>query len=213
MNTTEELKQNLLADLISDTSFDVWDPHENKFFGPTTRSLAFFGDVNEERVRLTISQILHLEELSETDPITLYLNTPGGSLTDALALYDTIKEVSCPVVVITTGLCASAGLLILSAADYKMASKSTIFFYHQPIMSDTHVNSANDMKSFSDHYDYCKEITDNIILSATKMKKSFWNNHFKNKTSFYFDVYQALDFKLLDQITSSRKTKFKIKKD
>lgn len=208
-----ELKEALLNELMGEQDLHVWDPHEHKYFGPSTRSLAFFGDVNEDRARLLISQILHLEQLSETEPITIFLNTQGGSLAEGLAIYDTIKQVSCPVIIATMGLCASAGLLILSAGDYKLSSPNTIFFYHQPIMSDSSVNSANDMVSFSDHYNNCKEVADNIILSNSKMKKSVWNSNFKNKTSFYFNAEQALSFNMINDITESRKIKFKISKD
>ena len=149
----QKIKQSFLEDLFSTKEIEIWDPHEHKYFGPSTRSLAFYGDVNEERARLLVSQILHLESLSEEEQITIYLNTPGGSLTDGLAIYDVIREVSCPVIVIAQGLCASAGLLIMAAADYKAASKNTIFFYHQPVVSDNSINSMNDMLSFSTHYE------------------------------------------------------------
>jgi len=208
-----ELKEALLNELIGDQDLHIWDPHEHKYFGPSTRSLAFFGDVNEDRSRLLISQILHLEQLSETEPITIFLNTQGGSLTEGLAIYDIIKQVSCPVIIAATGLCASAGLLILSAGDYKLASPNTIFFYHQPVMSDSSVTSTNDMISFSDHYNNCKEVADNIILKNSKMKKSVWNANFKNKTSFYFNSEQALSFNMINDIVESRKIKFKITKD
>jgi len=208
-----ELKEALLNELIGEQNLQIWDPHEHKYFGPSTRSLAFFGDVNEDRARLLISQILHLEQLSETEPITIYLNTQGGSLTEGLAIYDTIKQVSCPVIIVATGLCASAGLLILSSGDYKLSTQNTIFFYHQPVMSDTSVSSTNDMVAFSEHYNSCKEIADNIILKNSKMKRSIWNANFKNKTSFYFNAEQAISFNLIDDIVESRKIKFKITKD
>lgn len=209
----QELKQALIQEMFSSQDIEVWDPHEHKHFGPSTRSLAFYGDVNEERARLLISQLLHLESLSQTDEITIYLNTPGGSLTDGLAIYDVIKEISCPVVVIAQGLCASAGLLIMAAADYKMASENTIFFYHQPVVHDNSINSMNDMLSFSTHYEYCKDISDSIILKSTKMRKNLWNKHFAGQTSFYFNTNKAIEFKIIDEIVSSRKLDFKIMKD
>ena len=211
--TMQDLKQALIQEMFSNQELEVWDPHEHKYFGPSTRSIAFYGDVNEDRARLLISQILHLETLSQDEEITIYLNTPGGSLTDGLAIYDVIKEVSCPVIVVAQGLCASAGLLIMAAADYKVASKNTIFFYHQPVVSDNSINSMNDMLSFSNHYEYCKDISDSIILESTKMRKSLWNKFFAGQTSFYFNTDKALEFKIIDEIVSSRKLNFKITRD
>ncbi len=209
----QKIKQSFIEELFSSQEIDVWDPHEHKFFGPSTRSLAFYGDVNEDRARLLVSQILHLESLSEEEQITIYLNTPGGSLTDGLAIHDVIKEVSCPVVVIAQGLCASAGLLIMAAADYKAASENTIFFYHQPVVSDSSINSMNDMLSFSNHYEYCRDISDSIILKSSKMRKNLWNKFFAGQTSFYFNTDKALQFKIIDEVVSSRKLNFKITKD
>jgi ATP-dependent Clp protease protease subunit len=209
----DDIKEAIISQLMEESDLSTWDPHEHKFYGPSTRTLAFFGDVNEDRSRLLISQILHLEQLSETDPITIHLNTQGGSLTDGLAIFDTIKQVSCPVIIVTTGLCASAGLLILSGGDYKLSTENTVFFYHQPVMSDSSVTSMNEMISFSDHYQSCKHIADSIILKNSKMKKSIWNANFKNKTSFYFNAEQALSFNLINDIVESRKIKFKITKD
>jgi len=208
----QEMKQALIQEMFSTQDIEVWDPHQHKFFGQSTRCLAFYGDVNEDRARLLISQLMHLETLSQEE-ITIYLNTPGGSLTDGLAIYDVIKELSCPVIVVAQGLCASAGLLIMAAADYKMASKNAIFFYHEPVVSDSNINSMKDMRSFSSHYEYCKNISDSIILKSTKMKKSVWNKNFLGKTSFYFNTDEALDFKIINEIVPPRKLDFKIMKD
>ena len=209
----DAIKETLLNEILGEAELQVWDPNESKYFGPSTRALGLFGEVDEERARLLIGQILHLEELSEEEPITIHLNTPGGSLMDGLAIYDAIRQVSCPVIIVTTGLCASAGLLILAGADYKLATPSTMFFYHQPVMSEGTVSSASEMVSFSNHYQYCKQVTDEIILKRSKMKKSEWNMNFKNKTSFYFNTTQAAAFNLIDDIVESRKLKFKLTKD
>lgn len=209
----QDLKQSLIREMFSSQDLETWDPHEHKYFGPATRALIFYGDVNEDRARLLISQLLHLESLSQTEEITIYLNTPGGSLTDGLAIHDAIKEISCPVIVVAQGLCASAGLLIMAAADYRMASKNTIFFYHQPVVHDNSINSMNDMLSFSTHYEYCKDISDSIILKSTKMRKNLWNKYFSGQTSFYFNTDKAIEFKIIDEIVSSRKLDFKITKD
>jgi ATP-dependent Clp protease, protease subunit len=213
MENIKDLKEALIQEIFSSQELQVWDPHEHKYFGPSTRSIPFYGDVNEDRARLLISQILHLETLSQEEEITIYLNTPGGSLTDGLAIYDVIKEVSCPVVVVAQGLCASAGLLIMAAADYKMASKNTIFFYHQPVVSDSSINSMNDMLSFSNHYEYCKDISDSIILESSKMRKTLWKKFFAGQTSFYFNTDKAIEFKIIDEIIVSRKLSFKITRD
>jgi len=208
-----QLKEALLNDLMQSQDISVTSPYEHRYFGESTRSLSFFGEVETTKAELFISQLLHLEELDPEEPITVFLNTEGGSLMDALAIYDAIRICSCPVIIISTGLCSSAGLLILSAGDFRMATSNTVFFYHQPIVANSTIDSISSMNAFKDHYIYCQEIADNIIKTKTRIKKSIWNKFFEGKTSYYFDALKAYEYNMIDQIVESRKVKFKIKKD
>ena len=74
-----ELKQALLEELLSSQDLLTWSPYEHKFFGESSRAISFFGEVSSEKAELFISQLFHLEKLSDEDPITVYLNTEGGS--------------------------------------------------------------------------------------------------------------------------------------
>ena len=208
-----QLKQNLISQLLMTNDFESWNCFEPKYFGADTRSVPFFNEVSHETALLLISQLKHLEELDPEKPITIMLNTPGGSLTDALAIYDVITQISCPVVIHTLGLCASAGLLILSAGDYRVGSPNTTFFYHQPVMEGSHINSMENMNHLTEHYSHCKEITDDIIKSRAKIKKSVWTKNFEGKTNFYFGVEDALAFKLIDLVSESSKLEFEIQKE
>lgn len=208
-----QLKQNLISQLLMTNDFESWNCFEPKYFGADTRSIPFFNEVSQETALLLISQLKHLEELEQEKPITVFLNTPGGSLTDALAIYDTITQLSCPVIVHTMGLCASAGLLIMSAADYRVASPNTTFYYHQPVMDSSHINSIDNMNHLNDHYNHCKELTDEIIKTRAKIKKTTWAKNFEGKTSFYFNAEEALGFKLIDSLSESAKLDYEIKKE
>jgi ATP-dependent Clp protease protease subunit len=208
-----DLKTQIISTLLQDIDdVTVWSPIEPKFFGQTTRVLSLFGEVDCSSALLTISQLEHLAHLSEDEPITLFLNTEGGSLTDAFAIYDCIKNLPSPVIVIATGLCASAGLLILSAADYKMATENTVFYYHQPVFSQTGtVSSTKDMKVLSGYYEFCQKQVDAKIKEVTKITKKQWEKHFDLSTGYYFDANQALKYNFIDKITPSNKGDFEIK--
>ena len=207
------LKEQLLTQLLSLQDIDAWQPYETKFFGSSVRSLSFFGDVSKERAQTFISQLLHLCEEDEEEPITVWLNTSGGSLTDGLAIYDTIKNISCPVLIYTTGLCASAGLIILCAGDYRIATESTVFYYHQPVMDDTSINSSKDMDELQKFYNFSREKMDGIIKQKTKLRKATWNKYFEGKTSYYFSSKDALKFKLIDKIAESNKLEFELQEE
>lgn len=206
------LKNQIISTLLQDVDdVDTWAINEPKYFGPTTRTIALHGEVDNASAYVIISQLEHLAHLADDEPITLHLNTEGGSLTDGFAIYDCIKNLPCPVLIVATGLCASAGLLILSAGDYRMATENTTFYYHQPVFSQTGaVNSTRDMKTLSSYYEYCQKHLDSKIKSVTKITKRQWEKHFESSTGYYFDAAQALKYNFIDKICPSMKLEFEI---
>lgn len=206
------IKTQMIASLLEEIDdVEVWSPNEPKYYGFTTRSLSFYKPVDSDSAFLLISQLEHLAYLDSDQPITIYLNTEGGNLTDAFAIYDCIRNLSCPVLIVATGLCASAGLLILAAADYKMATENTVFYYHQPVFSQSGVvNSSRDMDTLSAHYKYCQQKVDAVLKSICKITPKQWSKNFEQSTGYYFDAPQALRYKLIDKITESEKVDFEI---
>ena len=201
-------KFDILKLLFSSDENDIsWHPVEVKHFGPKKRSLSFYSEVNRESSLALISQLLELDSES-SEPIRLYINTEGGSLTDGFAIYDTIKNITAPVVGIVSGLCASAGLIILSACDYRMTTPNSIFFYHQPILPFEMISSKLEINSLNSFYENIQERADSMIKKRAKMKAKKWNQFFKNKTSFYFDAEQACDLSIVDTIIDNDKPEF-----
>lgn len=206
------LKDQIISTLLQEVGeVETWSINEPKYFGPDTRTLAIHGEIDNSSSYLIISQLEHLAHLAHDEPITLHLNTEGGSLTDAFAIYDCIKNLSCPVIVLATGLCASAGLLILAAADYKMATQNTTFYYHQPIFAQSGViNSAKDMDTLNSYYKYCQKQLNNKIKPTLNISRTEWDKHFKSSTGYYFDATQALKYNFIDKISTSMKLDFQI---
>lgn len=201
-----------LVETIDDTV--VWSPTEPQYFGPTTRSLALYTDIDNSSALLINSQLRHLAYLKPDEPITLFINTEGGSLTDALSIYDTIQDIEPPVICVATGLCASAGLLILAAGDYKAATKNTVFYYHQPVFTQsTFINSKKDMESLNGFYDYCQTTVDQILKDTMGISDRMWKKNFDSSTGFYFDTQKAIKFNLIDKIIKSNKLDFEISEE
>lgn len=73
--------------------------------------------VTSESSNLLVKQLLWLSSQDPTTPITLYINTPGGSIVDGMAIYDTIQRVPCPVHAVVAGMAASMGSVILSGCE------------------------------------------------------------------------------------------------
>ena len=193
--------------LDSSQSSESWMQGEIKYFGPSKRSVSFYCDVNRESTLSLTSQLLELDTVNN-EPIRLYINTEGGSLTDGFAIYDAIKNIDSPVVGIVSGICASAGLIILAACDYRMCTDNCIFFYHQPIMPFEMISSKIEINSLNSFYENIQERADNIIKKRAGLKAKDWNKYFKDKTSFYFDSDQAEELKIVDSVVLNEKPKF-----
>jgi ATP-dependent Clp protease protease subunit len=95
------------------------------------RSLYFFDEINN----FTVAEALRLLQLMVNEApkksVQIILNTPGGSVYDSFALYDYLRYLSCPLMIIGTGLVASAGIIILLAGDKRCVTKNTRLMSHQ----------------------------------------------------------------------------------
>ncbi len=213
MSNDEKMK--FLTDLISSFSSDesefkhFWGPNDIKFFGSTNRCISFSQEINRDSASILCSQLLELDSISD-EQITLILNTEGGDVDSSFAIYDCIKSLESPVVIVATGLCASGGLIVLSAADYRVCTPNCLFFYHQPIISGFEILSKNQMKSLDDLYKYYQEKMDILLKKRTKISKKIWDEKFEGTTSFYFSALDAIQFGFIDYIEQHKKKRVKI---
>lgn len=203
MNNKKEEQEESQSILIP----GVWSPNDVSYFGPHTRAISFWGPVTYESSLPIVSQLLTLNDIDSKSPIYMYINTEGGSLTDAYAIYDTMKSISSPVVTIATGMCASAGLALLTAGDYKMATQNTIFFYHQAILDAPVFTSLEASSATAEAYEMCHSLYDNTLKKNTSMNPLDWKNNFNKRTVKYFTCEEALKYGFIDEII-----KYKAKK-
>lgn len=81
------------------------------------RKIFLIGEVNDESCNKLIKELMYMEGENSTSPITLYINSPGGSVSSGLAVYDTIRLMKSPVRAVVTGIAASMGSIILLACE------------------------------------------------------------------------------------------------
>jgi len=187
---------------------EIWSPTDLTFFGPDSRSIAFWGEVDEESSLNFISQLMELSFQYPEEPITVYLNTTGGSFMDAYAIYDAIQACKSPVTIIATGFCASAGLTILCAAEKRFATKNTLFFYHQTILkSDRELISIETSIGTAEAYKLCHDMYDRTIIATTGMTKEQWKENFKDRTVKYFTAQEALELGFINGIIPTNITR------
>lgn len=203
MSSDEEIDESeFVKEIIQSIqdSRECWTPDTLVHYGPARRNLAFWGDVTQQSVLPIISQIVELEHRAN-EPIKIHLNTDGGSLTAALALYDVMRMVKSEIVITATGMCASAGLIILAGADKRYATKNAQFFYHQPIMQNgPDIISTEQMKEIASAYLYSQVRYDNLVRDRFSIPNSIWNREFEGKISKYFSSSEALQYGMIHKI-------------
>lgn len=97
--------------------------------------IVFLGsEVNSVSANLVVAQLLHLESVDPSKDISLYINSPGGSITDGLAIYDTMQFIKPDVSTICMGQCASMGAVLLAAGapGKRYALPNSRILIHQP---------------------------------------------------------------------------------
>lgn len=97
------------------------------------RIVFLVGEVNETSANLVVAQMLFLESEDSEKPINFYINSPGGSVTDGMSIYDAMKFVKAPVHTLCLGQAASMGAFLLSSGDERRALPNARIMIHQPL--------------------------------------------------------------------------------
>ena len=116
-------------------------------------------EVNDTTASLVVAQLLYLESQDPEKDISLYINSPGGSVSAGFAIYDTMKYIKCDVSTICIGLAASMGAFLLSsgAKGKRLALPNAEIMIHQPLISGGLQGQATDIKIRTDNLLKTKE--------------------------------------------------------
>jgi ATP-dependent Clp protease protease subunit len=98
------------------------------------RAILLFGVIEPKTTKQVVTQLLALNRISNTEPIRVYVNSPGGHADDGFAIYDVMRYVTAPVHTIVTGLAASAATIVMIGADRggRLALPNARIMLHQP---------------------------------------------------------------------------------
>ena len=131
-----------------------------------TRSILISGEINKDQADSFTKQMLILDSES-SDPIYVYINSPGGDVYSGFAIHDMIRYVSSPVYVIGEGLVASAAALIYLAAakERRLAFPHSTYLIHQPLSQMKGV--ASDMAIQAEKMEELRKALDQLIADAT----------------------------------------------
>ena len=155
------------------------------------------GEINDETANLVVSELLYLDSISNDD-INIYINSPGGSITAGMAIYDTMNYIKSDTVAIGIGLCASmAAFLLSSGTKGKRCSLSnTEIMIHEPLGG---VNGqATEIKIVAERILKIKKKLNKILSKNTK--KSLSKIEKDVERDYYMDSDEALKYGIIDKI-------------
>ncbi len=164
-----------------------------------TRSLFLTGEINMEMADKFIKDLVVLDSESQ-DPIKVYINSPGGDVNSGFAIYDMIRFISSPVILIGMGLVASAASLVLLAvpAERRIGLENSSFLIHQPL-SEMRGN-ATDIEIHAIQLEKIKERINEIIAKATG--KAIEDVAKDTDRDHWLDAQQAISYGLISRIVS-----------
>lgn len=166
------------------------------------RIIMLCDEVNDTTASLVVAQLLYLEGQDSEKDISLYINSPGGSVTAGLAIYDTIKYIKCDVSTICMGMAASMGAFLLSAGTKgkRLALPNSTIMIHQP--SGGAQGQATDMRIHTEWILDVKKKLNQMLAEATGQSLEVIERDTERDN--FMTAQQALEYGLIDKIIEKR---------
>ena len=161
-------------------------------------------DVNDTTASLVVAQLLYLESQDPEKDISLYINSPGGSVTAGMAIYDTMQYFKCDVSTICIGLAASMGAFLLSSGTKgkRFALPNSEIMIHQPLISGGLQGQATDIKIRTDNLLRTKEKLNRIL--SENAGKSYEDICRDTERDNFMTADEAQAYGLIDKVLTSR---------
>ena len=162
-------------------------------------------DVNHATSSVIVAQMLYLEAVDPDRDIYFYINSPGGSITDGMAIYDTMNYIKCDVSTICIGMAASMGSFLLSAGakGKRFALPNSEIMIHQPLIGGGGLSGqASDIKMHADHLIRIKEKMNRILAENTG--KSYEQVCIDTDRDNYMTAEEAKAYGLIDEIITKK---------
>ena len=160
------------------------------------RIILITGEITDETAALISSELIYLNAISPGEKITIYINSPGGSVSAGLAIYDIMKTIKSPIETIGFGLCASMGAFLLSSGNIRKAHQNCEIMIHQPLGSTN--GQVTDLEIMTTRFTYLKKRLNDILSKNTKQPLS---KIIKDTDRNYFmSSQEAKDYNLIDEV-------------
>jgi ATP-dependent Clp protease protease subunit len=167
------------------------------------RKIFLWGAVTDETAKDLTEKLLYLEGIGPGKDITFYLNSPGGSVTAGMAVYDTMKLVTSPITVVVTGMAASMGSILLSGAPKgrRLLYPHSRVLIHQPLISGRMVGPATDINIQAKEMEKLRAELNKILADASGQPIERIDRD--TDRDFYLNAKEAIAYGLADRIVDS----------
>ena len=163
-------------------------------------------EVNDVTASLVVAQMLFLEGEDPEKDISFYINSPGGSITSGMAIYDTMQYIKCDVSTICVGMAASMGAFLLAAGTpgKRFALPNSEIMIHQPLIGGQVglTGQATDIKIHADHLVRIRSRLNHILAERTG--KPLSQIELDTERDNYMSAQEALDYGLIDAVIEKR---------
>ena len=169
--------------------------------------IIFLGeDVNATTASLVIAQLLFLESEDPDREISLYINSPGGSITDGMGIVDTMNYIKCPVSTICVGLAASFGAVLLANGEKgkRFATPNAEILIHQPLIGGNGIaGQTTEIKIHADHMIKTREKLNKLL--SDKTGQSIETIERDTERDHWMTEEETLKYSLIEGIIEKRK--------
>ena len=166
------------------------------------RIIVLSDEVNDTTASIVVAQLLFLEGQDPDKDISLYINSPGGSVTAGMAIYDTMQYIKCDVSTICMGMAASMGAFLLSsgAKGKRFALPNSEIMIHQPLGGAR--GQATEIKIVADHILKTREKLNKILAENTG--RSIEEIARDTERDNYLTAQEAMEYGLVDKVIAHR---------
>lgn len=158
------------------------------------------GQIEETLANLVVAQLLFLASEDGTREINVYINSPGGSVTAGLAIYDTMRMLSCPVATTCVGFAASFGTILLMAGDkgLRRSLPHARIHMHQPLIQGGIGGQATDIDIHAREILHTRDVLNEIIQHHTG--QSLERIKRDTERDYFMSAKEALEYGIVDEV-------------
>lgn len=162
-------------------------------------------DVNSASASIVVAELLFLEAQDPDKDIQFYINSPGGSITDGMAIYDTMRYIKCDVSTICVGMAASMASFLLAAGakGKRLALPNSEILIHQPLIGGGGIaGQTTDVKIHADHLVYTRDKMNRLLSEMTG--QSLETIQRDTERDNYMTAQQAMEYGIIDKVIQQR---------